>query len=106
LVPEGEETVMPKIKTHKGVKKRFKVSATGKVSHKRCGSSHLMSHKSGKQVRRLRKKSFLQVKAEARRLRRALHDHEGKVPIREGEVEEADAPEETPGASSDHKPKA
>ena len=32
---------MPKLKTHKGIKKRFKVSATGKVSHKRCGSSHL-----------------------------------------------------------------
>ena len=32
---------MPKLKTHKGMKKRFKVSATGKVSHKRCGSSHL-----------------------------------------------------------------
>ena len=48
---------MPKLKTHKGMKKRFKVSANGKVSHKRCGSSHLMSHKSGKQVRRLRKKS-------------------------------------------------
>ena len=46
---------MPKLKTHKGMKKRFKVSATGKVQHKRCGSSHLMSHKSGKRVRRLRK---------------------------------------------------
>ena len=63
---------MPKLKTHKGAKKRFKVSANGKVSHKRCGSSHLMSHKSGKQVRRLRKKSFLTVSAEAHRLRRAL----------------------------------
>jgi large subunit ribosomal protein L35 len=47
---------MPKLKTHKGMKKRFKISANGKVLHKRCGSSHLMSHKSGKQVRRLRKK--------------------------------------------------
>ena len=56
---------MPKLKTHKGIKKRFKVSATGKVSHKRCGSSHLMSHKSGKQVRRLRKKSILKISAEA-----------------------------------------
>ena len=41
---------MPKMKTHKGMKKRFKVSATGKVSHKRCGSSHLNSHKSGKRI--------------------------------------------------------
>ncbi len=64
---------MPKLKTHKGIKKRFKVSATGKVSHKKCGSSHLMSHKSGKQVRRLRKPVQLKVLAEARRIRKALH---------------------------------
>ncbi len=71
---------MPKLKTHKGIKKRFKVSATGKVSHKRCGSSHLMSHKSGKQVRRLRKKSTLKISAEAHRLRRAVHQREGSQP--------------------------
>jgi len=71
---------MPKLKTHKGLKKRFKVSANGKVSHKRCGSSHLMSHKNGKQVRRLRKKSVLKVEAEAHRLRRALHSREGSSP--------------------------
>jgi len=72
---------MPKLKTHKGIKKRFKVSATGKVSHKRCGSSHLMSHKNGKQVRRLRKKTQLKVEAEAHRLRRAVHRHEGANPV-------------------------
>jgi len=68
---------MPKLKTHKGIKKRFKVSATGKVSHKKCGSSHLMSHKSGKQVRRLRKKVQLKVLAEARRIRKAVHTDPG-----------------------------
>jgi large subunit ribosomal protein L35 len=72
---------MPKLKTHKGIKKRFKVSATGKVSHKRCGSSHLMSHKSGKQVRRLRKKSTLKIAAEASRLRRAVRQREGSHPV-------------------------
>src|SRR3954469_1925924 len=70
-----------KMKTHKGTKKRFKVSANGKVSHKRCGSSHLNSHKSGKQIRRLRKKSVLKVEAEAHRLRRAVHKNEGVNPI-------------------------
>lgn len=63
---------MPKLKTHKGIKKRFKVSANGKVSHKRCGSSHLNSHKSGSAIRRLRKKSILKVTADAKRMRRAL----------------------------------
>jgi large subunit ribosomal protein L35 len=63
---------MPKLKTHKGMKKRFRISAGGKVRHKRCGSSHLMSHKSGKQVRRLRKSGELKVIAEARRVRHAM----------------------------------
>jgi large subunit ribosomal protein L35 len=63
---------MPKLKTHKGMKKRFKVSGTGKVSHKRCGSSHLNSHKNGKKIRKLRKKSFLNVSAENKRVRKAV----------------------------------
>ena len=63
---------MPKMKTHKGMKKRFKISATGKVSHKRCGSSHLNSHKSGKRIRRLRKSTQIKNTAEARRIRFAL----------------------------------
>jgi len=71
---------MPKLKTHKGMKKRFKVSATGKVSHKRCGSSHLMSHKNGKRVRRLRKKTFLGVSAENRRIRDALLTRQSSNP--------------------------
>jgi len=71
---------MPKLKTHKGMKKRFKVSATGKVSHKRCGSSHLMSHKSGKRVRRLRKKTILTNSAEARRIRDAMLERQAVNP--------------------------
>ena len=72
---------MPKLKTHKGMKKRFKVSATGKVSHKRCGSSHLMSHKSGKRVRRLRKSCELTVSAESRRVRFAILDRQNVNPL-------------------------
>jgi large subunit ribosomal protein L35 len=72
---------MPKLKTHKGMKKRFKVSANGKVSHKKCGSSHLMSHKSGKQVRRLRKKVQLNVSAENRRIRNALLTRQATNPL-------------------------
>jgi len=69
------------MKTHKGMKKRFKVSANGKVSHKRCGSSHLMSHKSGKRVRRLRKKSTLNVSAENRRIRNAMLTRQSTNPL-------------------------
>lgn len=61
-----------KLKTHKGIKKRFKVSATGKVGHKPCGSSHLNSHKSGNKIRRLRRRKYLSVNKDARRLRLAF----------------------------------
>jgi large subunit ribosomal protein L35 len=77
-----------KFKTHKGTKKRFRVSANGKVSHKRCGSSHLNSHKSGKRIRRLRHKKNLKVLAEAKRLRRALQQHEGARPAEHEESSE------------------
>ncbi len=50
---------MPKVKTHKGLKKRFKITGRGKVKHKRAGASHLMSHKPGKRVRHLRRPALL-----------------------------------------------
>ncbi len=62
---------MPKMKTHKGMKKRVKITAGGKVRYKRSFGSHLMSGKSGKQVRRLRKPCIL-TGAMAARVRRAL----------------------------------
>lgn len=62
---------MPKQKTHKGLKKRFKVTATGKVMHKRANAGHLMSGKNAKRRRRLRGYAVLQ-KADARRIRESL----------------------------------
>ncbi len=44
---------MPKQKTHKGLSKRVKITATGKVRHKRTGGGHLMSGKSAKRRRRV-----------------------------------------------------
>jgi large subunit ribosomal protein L35 len=43
---------MPKLKTHKGLKKRIKVTGSGKVKRKRCGGGHLLSKKSAKHKRR------------------------------------------------------
>ncbi|MHC4455856.1 MAG: 50S ribosomal protein L35 [Planctomycetota bacterium] len=45
---------MPKQKTHKGFRKRFKITATGKVKHKRSCGSHLMSGKNSKRRRKIR----------------------------------------------------
>ena len=45
---------MPKMKSHSGAKKRFKVTASGKVKHKQAHKSHLLSHEATKRKRRLR----------------------------------------------------
>lgn len=45
---------MPKMKTHKASKKRFRVSASGLLKRSQAGKKHLNSHKSGKRKRQLR----------------------------------------------------
>ena len=45
---------MPKMKTHKGLKKRFKITATGKLKRRQAGKRHLNSHKTGTRKRHLR----------------------------------------------------
>jgi large subunit ribosomal protein L35 len=44
---------MGKQKTHKGLRKRIKVTGTGKVIRKRAGAGHLMSGKNAKRRRRV-----------------------------------------------------
>ena len=45
---------MPKMKTHKGSKKRFRVTATGKLKRRQAGKRHLNSAKTGKRKGHLR----------------------------------------------------
>ncbi len=45
---------MPKQKTHKGMKKRFKVTASGKAKHRTANRGHILGKKSGNRKRRLR----------------------------------------------------
>jgi large subunit ribosomal protein L35 len=42
---------MPKMKTHSGAKKRFKLTATGKVRGRHSFSSHILEKKSPKRKR-------------------------------------------------------
>jgi large subunit ribosomal protein L35 len=51
---------MPKVKTHKGTKKRFRVTARGKIKHRPAGTSHLAFRKSSKRKRKLRGTRVLQ----------------------------------------------
>lgn len=51
---------MPKLKTKKSVKKRFKLTKTGKVKMNKAGRRHLMAVKNGKRLRSLRKQRMVQ----------------------------------------------
>ena len=48
---------MPKMKTNKSLRKRVKVTATGKLKRHRAGAGHLKSRKSPKKLRGFRKEA-------------------------------------------------
>ena len=50
---------MPKLKTHKGIRKRMRVTRKGKVLRSKANAGHLMSGKSGQRRRRLRRKTHV-----------------------------------------------
>lgn len=49
-----------KMKTHRGAAKRFKVSKSGKVKFRRGFRAHILTKKSQKRKRQLRKAGFLE----------------------------------------------
>ena len=63
---------MPKQKTHKGLAKRIKLTARGKVTHKRAGTGHLMSSKNAKRRRRLRSTATLTTAASVKAIQTKL----------------------------------
>jgi large subunit ribosomal protein L35 len=57
---------MPKMKTHSGAKKRFKVTATGKVRGHHAFSSHILEKKSPKRKRKFGKPAVISPHDEPR----------------------------------------
>ena len=65
---------MPKMKTHKGTKKRFRLTATGKAKHRAAGTSHLAARMSHKRKRNLRGTRVVND-VESSRIRAVLGKH-------------------------------
>ena len=65
---------MPKQKTHKGTKKRFRLSANGKIKHRSAGTSHLAARMTQKRVRKLRGTTVMAT-AMAKQIKKALAKH-------------------------------
>lgn len=62
---------MPKMKTHRGAAKRIKLTKSGKLKRAKAYKSHILTKKSQKRKRNLRKVGFLSS-ADIKRIKRAL----------------------------------
>jgi large subunit ribosomal protein L35 len=62
---------MPKIKTNRGARKRFRITATGKLKRNHAGKSHILTKKSRKRKRKLRKAGQVDS-GDARRVHRMI----------------------------------
>jgi large subunit ribosomal protein L35 len=51
----GEGKIVPKLKSHSGAKKRFKLTGTGKVKRSQSMKRHILTSKTKKRKRHLRK---------------------------------------------------
>lgn len=52
---------MPKIKTHRGAAKRFSVTGTGRIKRSKAYTSHILTTKTTKRKRNLRKSAILDM---------------------------------------------
>jgi large subunit ribosomal protein L35 len=62
---------MPKMKTHSGAKKRFKVTGGGKIRARHAFTSHMLEHKSPKRKRALGRPAAI-AKQDVPRVKRML----------------------------------
>jgi large subunit ribosomal protein L35 len=62
---------MPKMKTHSGAKKRFRLTATGKVRGRAAFSTHILEKKSPKRKRRMAEPAVIS-KADEKRVKNLL----------------------------------
>ena len=61
---------MPKMKSHRGAAKRFKVTGSGNVLHRKASGNHKLTKKSGSRRRRI--EGMTEVGPERRTVRRLL----------------------------------
>lgn len=62
---------MPKMKTHRGAAKRFRKTATGRFKRSKAFKSHILTKKSSKRKRKLRKTGYVST-AQEKVIRRLL----------------------------------
>ena len=63
---------MPKLKTHSGAKKRFRVTASGRIKRGQQGKNHILTKKSSKRKMSLRQGAYMASDKEAATIRNMI----------------------------------
>lgn len=63
---------MPKMKSHRGAAKRFKITPTGKIRRRRAFANHILEKKTAKRKRKLNASDALVAPEDEKRIRRLL----------------------------------
>jgi len=63
---------MPKMKSHRGAMKRFRLTASGKVKRNKAYKSHILTKKTAKRKRGLRQATYL-TSADHRRIKSVMN---------------------------------
>jgi len=63
---------MPKMKSHRGARKRFSITGSGKVKRNKAFKSHILTKKTSKRKRRLRQATTIKTRGEEKNIKRLL----------------------------------
>jgi large subunit ribosomal protein L35 len=63
---------MPKMKSHRGARKRFSITGSGKVKRGKAHKSHILTKKTSKRKRRLRQSGLIATRGEEKNIKRLL----------------------------------
>ena len=63
---------MPKMKSHRGARKRFSITGSGKVKRNKAFKSHILTKKTSKRKRRLRQEGVIATRGEEKNIKRLL----------------------------------
>jgi large subunit ribosomal protein L35 len=63
---------MPKMKSHRGARKRFSITGSGKVKRHKAFKSHILTKKTSKRKRNLRRAGLIATNGEQKRIKRLI----------------------------------
>ena len=63
---------MPKMKSHRGARKRFSITGSGKVKRSKAHKSHILTKKTSRRKRRLRQSGLIATRGEEKNIKRLL----------------------------------